>query len=227
MAELPDRTGPADPRQLRASDADRERVAEILRQAAGEGRLALDELEERLGVVYAARTYAELEPVTEDLPAHTAHPAPAPSRAPGATSTKGGAVAILGGFQRKGAWAAPGTFTCFALCGGGDIDLREARLIDGEITIWAFALMGGINVIVPEEADVRVNGVGIMGGFDHRASGAGQTGGPRITVNGLAIWGGVDVKRLPSEAERQRRKLERKRLKREREIDGGYHVDGE
>jgi hypothetical protein len=223
MADLPDRPVPADPRQLRASDADRERVAEVLRRAAGEGRLALDELEERLGVVYGARTYAELEPVTADLPSHVA-PAPrAPAAPPAARttpSTKGGAVAILGGFQRKGAWAAPGVFTCFALMGGGDIDLREARLVDGEITIWAFALMGGINIIVPEEAEVRVNGVGIMGGFDHRASGEGQVDGPRITINGLAFWGGVDVRRLPSEEERQRRKAERKRLKREGQIEG-------
>ncbi|GIH16424.1 DUF1707 SHOCT-like domain-containing protein [Rugosimonospora africana] len=223
MADLPDRPVPADPRQLRASDADRERVAEVLRRAAGEGRLALDELEERLGVVYAARTYAELEPVTADLPSHAAPP-PIPSAPPvqrrTGSSTKGGAVAILGGFQRKGAWDAPGVFTCFAVMGGGDIDLREARLVDGEITIWAFALMGGINIIVPEEAEVRVNGIGIMGGFDHRASGAGQANGPRITINGLAFWGGVDVRRLPSEEERQRRKLERKRLKREGQIEG-------
>ncbi len=59
-----------------------------------------------------------------------------------------------------------------------------------------------------------------MGGFDHRASGTGATDGPRITVNGPAFRGGVDVRRLPSEEERQRRKRERKWLKREREIEG-------
>ena len=64
---------------LRASDADRERVAEVLRQAAGDGRLTLEELDERLDAVYAAKTYAELEPVTRDLPqSGTAHvPVPA------------------------------------------------------------------------------------------------------------------------------------------------------
>jgi hypothetical protein len=54
---------------LRASDADRERVAERLRAAGGEGRLTADELEERLETAFSARTRAELEPLTADLPA--------------------------------------------------------------------------------------------------------------------------------------------------------------
>jgi len=53
---------------MRASDADRERVAEWLRQAAGEGRLLAHELEERLGKALRARTYGELDAVVWDLP---------------------------------------------------------------------------------------------------------------------------------------------------------------
>ena len=55
--------------ELRVSDADRERVAERLRTAAGEGRLTADELEERLERAFGARTAGELEPLTADLPA--------------------------------------------------------------------------------------------------------------------------------------------------------------
>src|ERR1700678_3112235 len=70
-----------DPQHLRASDADRERVAETLRAAAGDGRLTMDELDERLDAVYAAKTYAELVPITHDLPDHSgAASVPAPSR---------------------------------------------------------------------------------------------------------------------------------------------------
>ena len=50
----------ADAPDIRASDADRERVAAALRRHAGEGRLTLDELGERLGETYAARTLGEL-----------------------------------------------------------------------------------------------------------------------------------------------------------------------
>jgi Domain of unknown function (DUF1707) len=59
--------------QLRASDADRERTAERLRAAAGEGRISPDELEERLEIALAARTEAELERVVVDLPALRAY----------------------------------------------------------------------------------------------------------------------------------------------------------
>lgn len=55
-------------RTLRIADADRERVAERLRKAAGEGRLAPEELEERLEVALSARTEAELAPLVADLP---------------------------------------------------------------------------------------------------------------------------------------------------------------
>jgi hypothetical protein len=219
---LPERTGPTDPRLMRASDADRERVAEVLRTAAAEGRLELHELDERLAAVYAARTYADLEPVTHDLPgAASVHvrPVPVPARGPVATGgrgTSGVGVAIMGGFERKGRWAVGRRFTGIAMMGGGEIDLREAVFTEGEVTINAFAVMGGISVIVSEEAEVVVNGVGIMGGFDQRAEGPGAPGAPRITVNGIAFWGGVEVKRLPPIEELKRRKLERKRQKAER-----------
>jgi len=58
----------ARPATIRASDADREHLARILRAAAAEGLLTLDEADERLAVTYAARFRAELEPLTTDLP---------------------------------------------------------------------------------------------------------------------------------------------------------------
>lgn len=59
---------PQEPSGIRASDADRERVAGILRAATGQGLLTLDEVDERLGRVYAATYVAELAPLTADLP---------------------------------------------------------------------------------------------------------------------------------------------------------------
>jgi hypothetical protein len=54
---------------LRASDSDREQIAERLRNAMAEGRLSADELEERLESLFAARTYGELDALHADLPA--------------------------------------------------------------------------------------------------------------------------------------------------------------
>jgi DUF1707 SHOCT-like domain len=57
---------------LRASDADRERIAERLRKAAAEGRILTEELEHRLMAAFSARTYGELEPLVADLPREVA-----------------------------------------------------------------------------------------------------------------------------------------------------------
>ena len=187
---------------LRASDADRERVADVIRQAAGEGRLTMEELDERLDAVYAAKSYAELEPITRDLPQVPggAAPAPVPAGDPqrfGAEPTSHGAFAIMGGFSRKGDWVVPEEFTAFAFMGGGEIDLREARYAARTATIHAVTFMGGIEVTVPEDANVRVTGIGIMGAFDHQSGGTGEPGGPTIIVNGVAFMGAVEVKRRP------------------------------
>jgi DUF1707 SHOCT-like domain len=202
-----------EPHNLRASDADRERVANVLREAAGDGRLTMYELDERLDAVYAAKTYAELEPITHDLPdsgaAYVRAPSPAPSLDParfGGEPTSHGAVAIMGGFTRKGDWVVPKEFTAFMLMGGGEIDMREARFAEREVAIHIVAIMGGCEIIVPEDATVRVTGIGVMGAFDHTGAGGGSPDGPVITVNGVAFMGGVDVKRKPTlEATREAR----------------------
>jgi Domain of unknown function (DUF1707) len=58
----------AAPEELRASHEDRDRVVELLRVAAGDGRLTADELDERLEAALSARTYGELAALTTDLP---------------------------------------------------------------------------------------------------------------------------------------------------------------
>jgi hypothetical protein len=206
-------SGSAGPTGMRASDSDRDRVAEVLREAAAEGRLSLDELDERLDVLYKTRTYAELEPITADLPEAGTSPAPAPAARSSAAyppDRYGGhpsgsvAVAVMSGFSRKGNWVAPKEMTAIAIMGGGEIDLRDARFAEPTITIHAITIMGGIQITVPEDAHVQVNGVGFMGAFDDsRADGEGGPGGPHIIINGFAFWGGVAVERKPSRRSRK------------------------
>ncbi|MET8455842.1 DUF1707 SHOCT-like domain-containing protein [Streptomyces parvulus] len=219
--------------ELRASDADRERVAEVLRDALAEGRLDMTEFEERLDATYRARTYGELAPITRDLPDGTAAVAPKvsmtkdPARSGGwAGRVTGGepsstwAVAVMSGFQRKGRWTVPRRFNSFAFWGGGDIDLREADFASGEVVINCVAIMGGMNVVVPPGVEVVVRGIGIMGGFDHREEGVpGAPGAPRVVVTGFAFWGGVGVERKLTRAERLRIKEERRQEKLERRQD--------
>ncbi|MFE6741278.1 DUF1707 SHOCT-like domain-containing protein [Streptomyces tubercidicus] len=211
--------------ELRASDADRERVAEILRDALAEGRLAMAEFEERLDAAYQARTYGELRPLTADLPSAAAQPAPlslrkesgAPQRwserIVSGTEGSGLGLSLMGGFQRKGRWTIARRFTAACLMGGGEIDLREANFAGPEVVINCWVLMGGVNIVVPPGVEVDVRGLGIMGGFDAREDGAPpEPGAPRVIVKGLALMGGVGVERKLPRAERRRLKEERRRI---------------
>ncbi|MGX5182854.1 DUF1707 SHOCT-like domain-containing protein [Streptomyces avermitilis] len=218
-----------EPSELRASDADRERVAEQLRDAVAEGRLDMEEFEERLEATYKARTYGELTPITRDLPAAgvgappvsmVKQPAPSGSwaeRIVGGDGSSSWAVAIMAGFQRKGRWTVPKRFNSFAFWGGGEIDLREAYFADREVVVNCVAIMGGMNVVVPPGVEVVVRGIGIMGGFDHREEGVpGEPGAPRVIVTGFAFWGGIGVERKLTRAERLRLKEQRRQEKLER-----------
>jgi hypothetical protein len=80
--------------------------------------------------------------------------------------------------------------------GGGGIDMRNASFTEQTSRITAFALMGGIDIVVPEDAEVRARGLGIMGVFSgRRTTGPGQAGAPVIIVTGLAIMGKIGVRR--------------------------------
>ncbi|MFI9339774.1 DUF1707 domain-containing protein [Streptomyces sp. NPDC052773] len=216
--------------ELRASDADRERVAEVLRDALAEGRLDMAEFEERLDATYRARTYGELAPITRDLPVGRVAAPPvslgkesagagdwAP-RIVGGEGTSRGAVAVMSAFQRKGRWTVPRQFTCFSFWGGGELDLREADFAAPEVRIDCWAIMGGMNIVVPPGVEVVVRGIGIMGGFDHSEDGVpGDPGAPRVIVSGFAFWGGVGVERKLPRAERRRLREERRQDRLERE----------
>lgn len=205
-----------DPGKLRASDADREAVAKVLQTAMAEGRLTVAELQERLDTVYASKTLSELEPLTWDLPGHTdlvrrppSAPVGYPNIAPtapgmaasgavnriGGTPTSSVAIAIMSGSDRKGTWVVPTQFTALAVMGGIDLDLTKARFAAQEVTITAVAVMGGIDIVVPPDITVIVNGIGLMGAFEDTAQVVGPPGCPVVRVNGLAMMGGVEVKR--------------------------------
>ncbi|MFC0040220.1 DUF1707 SHOCT-like domain-containing protein [Actinomadura rayongensis] len=202
MANIPQREP-----DVRASDADRERFAHVLRQAAGDGRLTLAETEERLGWVFASRTIGQLEQLVADL---------APEVYAGSTAAASGlpswssAYAVMSGCKRRGPWSAPKRFTAFSFWGKSSIDLREAVFPAGETKITAFAFMGGVEVVVPPDLNVQVEGVGMMGGFGQGASGPGAAGSPLVIVTGLAMWGSVSVKRRERRADRRARRSGRR-----------------
>nr|WP_307821811.1 DUF1707 domain-containing protein [Streptomyces coffeae] len=186
---------------LRASDADRDRIADILRDALAEGRLDPEEHAERIDAVYRAKTLGELEPLVRDLPV-------APGRGAGPEPARGGEdsswartapaaenlVAIFGGAARKGRWRVRRRTNALAVFGGAEIDLTEAIFEQQEIVIRVWALFGGVEIKVPENVTLHGSGAGIFGGFDVTPCEAPDPQAPVVHVGGFAVFGGVEAR---------------------------------
>jgi hypothetical protein len=204
---VPDDSLPA----LRASDADRERHAEILRTATGEGRLTMEELDERLDHVYASKTHAELERLIVDVVVPGDHGVSMAKRMPVNRRESGTnwLVSVMSGHDRKGRWRVGRHLKVINVMGGSDLDLNDAELVDDDVQMTVFSLMGGADVRVPESLNVECSEFAFMGGNGIRL---GETrpdpGGPTLHLRVISIMGGTDVTRgrKLSRAERKRRK---------------------
>lgn len=190
--------GPA----LRASDADRERAAAVLQAAAADGRVSAGELDERLELVYRANSRDELASIVKDL-----QPVPWPGGTPALAKDAG----VLSDFARKGRWLVGDRYRATAVISSGVIDLRQAQFTGPETTIHVSSWIGTVYIVVPEDAEVRVAGTGILGGFKQDRESAGYPAAHRINVTGVAVCGSVFVVRqLPPAKERSLRRRERK-----------------
>ncbi|HEV3378685.1 MAG TPA: DUF1707 domain-containing protein [Thermoleophilaceae bacterium] len=180
----------ARPPAIRASDNEREAAVARLRTAAGEGRLALDELAERLDRAFAAVTRADLERLTRDLPEQR------PDGPPAAKSRRW-VVGIMGSGTQKGRWRIAPTCTVVNVMGGADLDLTGAIVEGPETEIRVFSLMGGSDIRVPDGVHVELSGFAFMGGNDLRLEDAPDPppGAPVVRVRAYSIMGGTDVKR--------------------------------
>jgi class 3 adenylate cyclase len=205
------------------SDHDRQAVVDRLSWATGEGMLTLEEFAETTAQAYAAVTRADLAAVGADLnlpvplvapvppvaptqaasqvapPAPASAPAGAPQAAPQpqpmARPASSWVVAVMSGEERRGRWKVGRRLGAFALMGGVDLDLRDA-VIEGEVVeITAWAIMGGVTIIVPEGIPVETSGFVLMGGRTTRIKDVPPVpGAPTIRVVGYGLWGGVTVR---------------------------------
>jgi hypothetical protein len=180
---------------VRSSDAEREATVTRLRDAAAEGRLTLEELAERVEAADSARTRSELERLVADLPA-AMEAVSGSSPAPRANQRLYG---ILGGDTLSGPVRLGADCRVINIMGGADLDLSQAVLVEGEVTIRVFSLWGGSNIIVPHGVHVDHLGRGLLG-WDEVESPGGDPpppGAPVVRIRSLSIMGGTDVKRGP------------------------------
>ncbi|MBO0886294.1 MAG: DUF1707 and DUF2154 domain-containing protein [Acidimicrobiales bacterium] len=174
----------------RVSDSDRDDAVAELRRHLGEGRLDADELSERVEGALAARTRADLEAVLADLPS-ASPPAPDGPR-PHAT---GWTVGIMASSVRRGRWRPRPRTNVVSVMGSCTIDLRQAYLDGPELVIHAVAVMGEVEIVVPEGIDVDVSGIPILGekSLDVRP-GPLRPGTPRVLVRAVPVMGSVVVR---------------------------------
>lgn len=142
------------PRDLRASDSDRDRVISLLGDAAADGRLTPDEHTERVQRAYQARTLGQLAILTTDL----AGPTDQPIRLDGRRAVTG----IFGRDSRAGRWVVPDTLPVVAIFGEVELDLREALLQSARIVIYATLILGTIHLIVPDGVSVELSGTAVL-----------------------------------------------------------------
>jgi hypothetical protein len=201
------------PPELRVADADREQVAEALRRAAGEGRLTVDELGERLDAAFAARTRSELDRLVADLPADP-HPGPAARPLP-VVPGEGGTrwiISIMSGHDRRGRWRVGPKVININFWGGSDLDFNDAELSAPRTEVRIFSIMGGADVHVPEGLDVQVSQFALMGGNDIKLGRDRPVpGGPVLHLRLFSFWGGTDVRRGRRLSRAERRALKRAR----------------
>lgn len=102
-------------------------------------------------------------------------------------------LALFAGFHRQ---SASPNFTggnLTAILGGIELDLRQAR-IQQEAVIHVFALMGGIEIKVPPEWVVSIEGSAILGGYEDKTRPVNPDSPQRLIIRGSAVLGGVSVK---------------------------------
>ncbi|QCX78858.1 hypothetical protein C9F11_26240 [Streptomyces sp. YIM 121038] len=211
-AEAPPRT--ATP-HLRASDADRERAAEVLADALATGRIDPQEHSERLDRVYAAKTLAEIEPQLADLPDPGTSLTEAPARpSPGAIpeSADDTLYGIFSDVVRRGRWS-PGRRThAYAVFGDVVVDLSEAVFQHRQIVVKGFALFGNVKVRVPENVSLRGRGTAVFGTFEVDTLASAERDAPVVFVEGLAVFGDLTARPRHGKLIRDLRGLLRKRL---------------
>jgi hypothetical protein len=172
---------------VRASDQDRDDVLVRLHTAYAEGRLDEGELDERIDLVLAARTHADLDRLAADLPPARR----APSLRPEAAIPARGRFQLVykSRVRRAGHWWLPDRFTVAAYKGECLIDLRSAELSGPDVTLRVLCYKSDVRLVVPSGVRVEAGGLGVSTEIHGDPSPA----APVVHVQGIAWKGSIEV----------------------------------
>src|SRR6516165_138655 len=142
---------------LRASHEDRDQVVEVLRVAAGDGRLTAEELDERLEAGLTARTHAELAVLTRDLPA-------GPGLAPAAPKDLVRIDLRSGHTKREGRWLVPRQMQVRVTSGHARLDFTQAVISGRSLHIDADVRSGSLTLLTKPGVVVDTDDVAVRSG---------------------------------------------------------------
>ena len=147
--------------EIRASHADRDRIAEQLRVAAGDGRLTMEELDERLEKALNARTGSELAVLVTDLPAA----APGSALAVPAQAKELVQIEVSSGSaSRAGRWVVPRAAEVKVGSGSVKLDLTQAVFTEPTLQIQATVRSGSLTIITKPGVEVVIDEVNVNSG---------------------------------------------------------------
>jgi hypothetical protein len=154
--------------------------------AAGDGRISLDELEERLEGAHHAKTYAELDALIEDLPQDRQG---ALQARPLVLETRSGSI------KHVGQWTVPAQIIAKVTMGSITIDFTEAVCRHREVLLEATCGSGNITVILPRGWTAVADGVVTgMGNVNNKATGPAAADSPTLRIVGKVGMGNIKIK---------------------------------
>jgi hypothetical protein len=187
----------------RPIDALREDTVDQLIMNYGHGKLSREAFERRLDEALDTKAHERLIELTKDLDLKTdrqyaaqkkaelgIHVEPVRADADEAETI----VNVFAGNSRKGAWHVPRAIRLLNIFGGTDLDFTDAIFTANTTHVTTFCLFGGVNVRVREGTRTLSKAVAIFGGVDNRAPSATDPNAPLIVIEGIVLFGGIDIR---------------------------------
>jgi len=179
----------------------REEVIDTLIYNYSHGVISSEAFERRLDQTMASKNHQEIFNLTADLDKTTDSEFTSQKErqfnvnyAAGDSDESETIVNILGGSCRSGQWTVPREIRIITLFGGADIDFTDAIFTTQNVTIKTLCLFGGTDILVPEDINVISKAFCILGGIDNSAPSIASRQAPTITIEGLVMFGGLDIK---------------------------------
>lgn len=167
-------------RKTQVTTKEVDQAVEKLQQAYAHGLLSEQELDEKMHKAITAKKIEELEELLVESFEEEVR--------------EDKLSAIVGGLEKNGHFVVGKSLSIKAILGGCSIDFRKAVFLHQETIIYATAILGGIDMIVPADARIILEGSPIIGGISQESPKKLPDDAPRIRIKAKAIMAGIDIR---------------------------------